>query len=424
MFKMTTNSPAVPRSSRRRDDQPVHGLTRFKQTNLTQLLQLVHYGGERSRSQLAEDARITRSSVLGLVAELEQRHLVEQVSGSATGEVGRPSTLVRASDDVVVFAVAPLYDSIMVGTVGFSGRVLHRSTRILQKLPNPEEFTVAAAQLIAEHAALLAPGTRVAGIGVAIPGHVRMADGVVHSAYSLAWGDVPLASMLSSRTGLPVWLDNDASLACLAEHRFGAGRGLDNLILLFGAVGGIGGGIIVDGHLVRGRDGYAGELGHVPISDDEREQYAGLPGSLDSMVNRLELLDVLGLARADDESLGAAIRKSADDPLVHATLQRQAKYLGRAIGMLINMFNPEALVLTGFLRTIFVACRADVMASVRRASLQRLAEGCEIRLDALAGDIVFIGAAELPFGSLINDPLGHPMTKAADLLAIDTAPTA
>ncbi|MFT4123646.1 MAG: ROK family protein [Microbacteriaceae bacterium] len=405
----TPPSASTPRSGTR----AAQGLTRLKQTNLTALLRLVHYGGEVSRSRLAEQAHITRSSVLGLVAELEQRGLVEQVSGSATGEVGRPSTLVRPSDAVVVFAVAPLYDSIVVGTVGFSGRVLHRSTRLLPRLPSPEEFAAAAADLVAAHRAQLPATTRLAGIGVAIPGHVRVDDSVVHSAYSLAWGDVPLAQMLSSRTGLPVWLGNDGSLACLAEQRFGAGRGLQNMILLFGAVGGIGGGIIVDGTLVRGRDGYAGEIGHVPISDSERAGYAGIPGSLDSVVNRLELLDVLGLARADEATLAAAVAARAGEPLVDRALERQADYLGRAIGMLVNMFNPEAIVLTGFLRTIFEARSSRVMASVRRDSLERLADGCEIRMDALDSDILFVGAAELPFGHLIDDPLGHPMSAAA-----------
>jgi predicted NBD/HSP70 family sugar kinase len=406
---MTVDSTPTAHTALPRAARAPRGLTRLKRDNLSRLLELVHYGGELSRSQLAEGARITRSSVLGLVAELEDRGLVEQVIGSATGGVGRPSTLVRASDTIVVFTVVPLYDSIAVGTVGLSGHVLHRSNRLLQNLPSPEDFAVAAAELIKAHRAQLAPGTRIAGIGVAIPGHVRTNDGVVHSAYSLAWGDVPFEKLLERQTGLPVWLDNDASLACLAEHRFGAGRGLENMILLLGAVGGIGGGIIVDGRLVRGRDGYAGELGHVPISDDHRPGYAGIPGSLDSMVNRLELLNVLGLPRADDATLAKAIAKNSD-PDVELALESQADYLGRAIGMLINMFNPEAIVLTGYLRIIFDARRARVMESVRRDALERLAEGCEIRVDELGPDIVFVGAAELPFGHLIDDPLGHPMS--------------
>ena len=389
----------------------VSGLTRFKHANLSQLLQLIHYDGELSRTQLAEGANITRSSVLGLVAELEAAGLVEQVTGSATGGVGRPSTLVRASENIVVFSVVPRYDSISVEALGFSGRVIARSTRILDSLPSPEHFSEVTAELIGEHWDALPPNTRVAGIGVAIPGHVQVADGIVRSAYSLAWDDVPLARMLAEATGLPVWLDNDGSLACLAEHRFGVGRALPNMILLLGAVGGIGGGIIVDGNLVRGRDGFAGELGHVPISDDERASYAGIPGSLDSMVNRLELLKVLGLARADEATLAAEVARRSEEPLVNETLARHADYLGRAIGMFINMFNPDAIVLTGFLQTLYEARRERVMASVHRDALDRLAEGCAILMDTLGADIVSIGAAELVFARLIDDPLGHPVVR-------------
>lgn len=391
----------------------MNGLTRLKRANLTELLRLIHFHGELSRSQLAEEANITRSSVLGLVAELEDRGLVEQVTGLATGEIGRPSTLVRPSENIVVFTVAPLYDSIVVATVTFAGKVVRRDTRILQELPTPQEFTRAAAELIAEQTLQLDPHALIAGIGVAIPGHVRMDEGVVRNAYSLAWNDVPLAQMLSEATALPTWLANDGSLASLAEYRFGAGKGLSNLILLLGAVGGIGGGIIVDGNLVRGRDGFAGELGHAPISDDERSSYAGIPGSLDSMVNRLELINALGLARADDETLAAAVRRRAHEPELSALLEHQADYLGRALGMFINMFNPEAIVLTGYLRIIFEVRRDRVMQSVRRDALAQLAEGCEIRLDALGADILSIGAAELPLGQLIGNPTEHPLAKGA-----------
>ena len=387
------------------------GLTRLKRANLRELLRHIHYGREVSRSQLADRAGITRSSVLGLLNQLESRGLIEQVTGSATGEVGRPSTMVRASGNVVAFAVAPLYDSLVVATVGLSGRILRRSTAEFDALPTPAEATERAAELIEEHRRALPDGAVVTGIGVAIPGHARVEDGIVASAYSLNWHDVSLSEMLTARTGLPAWLDNDASLASLAEQRFGIARDLRNLVLLFGAVGGIGGGLVVEGQLLRGRDGFAGELGHIAISDTIRPDYGGIPGSLDSVVNRLDLLQALGMQRADDDTLAQAIRQHPPGS-VDILLDRQAEALGKAIGMLMNMLNPEAVVLTGFLRVIFECRRSTVDAAVRRFALETHATNCPVLLGTLGSDVLLVGAAELAFAALISDPLEAPLVPA------------
>lgn len=384
------------------------GLTRLKRANLGTLLGLVHYGREVSRSQLTEQAGITRSSVLGLLGDLEERGLVEQDTGSAGGSVGRPSTVVRASSTVVAFSVVPLYDSIVVATVGMSGRILTRTSHVFTTLPSPDEAADVAARLIVEQQALLDDATLITGVGVASPGHVRVDDGVIDSAYSLGWGSVPLADLLVSRTGLPVWIDNDASLASLAEQRFGIARNLRNLVLIFGAVGGIGGGLVVEGQLLRGRDGFAGELGHIPISDEVRPDYGGIPGSLDSVVNRLDLLTALGLSRADDETLARAIRQHPAGA-VDALLDKQAAGLGRAIGLLMNMLNPEAVVLTGFVRVIFECRRSEVDAAVHRYALESHSRRCPVLLGTLGSDVLLVGAAELAFAPLLADPLDTPL---------------
>lgn len=394
-----------------RSSATTKGLTRLKRANLKELLRQIHYGREVSRSQLADRAGITRSSVLGLLNQLESRGLIDQVSGSATGEVGRPSTMVRASGDVVAFAVVPLYDSLVVATVGLSGRIFRRSTVEFDGLPSPTDATESAAHLIDEHRLALPARAVIAGVGVAIPGHARGDEGIVESAYSLNWHGVELARMLADRTGLPVWLDNDASLASLAEQRFGIARDLRNLVLLFGAVGGIGGGLVVEGQLLRGRDGFAGELGHIAISDVVRPDYGGIPGSLDSVVNRLDLLDALDLQRADDDTLAQAIRQHPPGA-VDLVLDRQAEALGKAIGMLMNMLNPEAVVLTGFLRVIFECRRSTVDAAVRRFALETHATNCPVLLGTLGSDVLLVGAAELAFAALISDPLEAPLIPA------------
>lgn len=322
--------------------------------------------------------------------------------------------MVRASLDVVCFSAVPLYDSLLVATVGLSGRIICRTSHEFDALPTPAQVAEKTAELIAEQRRSLSPSSLIAGVGIAIPGHVRVDDGVVDSAYSLGWGAVPLASLVNTLTHLPVWVDNDASLASLAEQRFGIARELRNLILLFGAVGGIGGGLVVEGQLMRGRDGFAGELGHMAVSDEVRADYGGIPGSLDSVVNRLDLLEALGLSRADDDTLARAIRQHPPGA-IDALLDRQAHSLGRAIGMLMNMLNPEAVVLTGFLRVIFECRRSEVDEAVRRYALESHSNRCPVLLGTLGSDVLLVGAAELAFASLLSDPLESPLQPAGTI---------
>ena len=111
------------------------------------------------------------------------------------------------------------------------------------------------------------PDVPVAGLGVGSPGPLDAAAGVVHHAPTLAgWRDVPLRDLLAARLGLEVCLENDANVATLAEWRFGAGRGLADVVYVTVSTG-IGGGVVADGRLLSGRRGLAAEVGHMAITD-------------------------------------------------------------------------------------------------------------------------------------------------------------
>ena len=111
-----------------------------------------------------------------------------------------------------------------------------------------------AAKLISELRADLKTGTRIVGVGVAVPGQVRVVDGVIRLAPHLDWVETPFGPMLSQLTGLPVYVDNDASLGCVAERIYGNAKGFTDVVFLFAGSGGIGGGVVVDG-VRRGTDG-------------------------------------------------------------------------------------------------------------------------------------------------------------------------
>ena len=389
----------------------VRGTSHLRQANLAAVMREVHYSSQVSRSELASKLDLNRSTVLDLLAELEGRGLVVQTMGDRDGAVGRPSMMVEPSDKVLSIAVSPRMDALTVAVMGMGGRVIDKFRQPIRRGTTIDEMVVITGRVIAKFRNALPADALLTGIGVAIPGQIQISKGIVRAAPSLGWDEVPFAAMLADETGLPVWLDNDASVSCVAELRFGVGRGYQNLVLLFGAAGGIGGGVVVNGSLLRGIDGYAGELGHIRISDSGVNDYSGIPGTLESLVRREDLLKALIMADADDDELESAIleRKSSR---VSKLLDTQADMLGRAIGLFVNIFNPEVIALDGFLSVIFRTRRDRLVAAVKAHSLRSAFEHVQFKVGGLGSNVLLVGATELAVARILDDPIGAQLYPA------------
>ncbi len=380
-----------------------------RQFNLSIVLRMLHFSGSVTRSQLTSISGLNRSTISDLVSELEELGLATETEGISKTSSGRPSHVVSASDSVVAFAVNPDIDATTVGVVTLGGRVLTKR-RILTRLqPSADQAIEIAAKAIQEMRAELKPGTKIAGVGVAIPGQVRLADGVVRLAPHLNWIEAPFGAKLTQLTGLPVSLDNDASLGCRTEFNFGAARGFSDVVYIFGGSGGIGGGAIVNGSQLRGAAGYAGELGHVRIADEKQSDYSGLSGTVEALVRRDDLLEVFRLDSATDEELAAeidAVRrdKTAKSKPARKLIERQLESMARGIASFVNIFNPQVIVLAGFLSSLFEFDRERVLAEVKANSLDASSEAVLIRSAELGSDLLMIGAAELPFAKLLARP--------------------
>ncbi len=378
--------------------------------NLATLLKMIHEAGTISRSMLTTKSGLNRSTISDLVQELGELGLVtEEESKSASG-VGRPSLQVTASNKIVAFAVNPDIDAVTVGMVGLAGEVIARKRQPLSAPVKPEKAVQVAAKIIEEFRSELASDVRIAGIGLAIPGQVRVGDGVVRLAPHLNWVEIPIVRMMSQAANLPVFADNDASIGCNAEHMFGNGRGFDDMVYLFASTGGIGGGVIIDGHQLRGAAGYGGELGHVRITSSSDPDYSGLPGTLESEVRRDEILDAVKLFAATDEELLLGLTNVQDGKAIKV-IQKQIDALAIAIANFLNIFNPQIVVLGGFLAGLLAFDSGRLFEGVKRHSLTSANDRVLIREGALGPNLLMIGAAEVVFKELLSNPSGaylHP----------------
>ena len=418
---MDSNQPedatgAVTRQRARSSSMRATGSTRedLRQHNLSLVLRLVHRAGSISRSELTRLTGLNRSTISDLVADLVSLGLASESEPETSSRVGRPSLNVSVVAEVACFVISPGYHSTTIAVVGLGGRVLAKRRKSTRINPSPEEVVETATELIAQITRELPTKTRIAGIGVPVPGQVNILQKSVRFAPHLNWVDVPLGQMLEDALGLPVRLDNDGSLSSSAERDFGAGKGFDDIIYLFGGDGGIGGGIIMGGNVIRGSTGYAGELGHVRISDSRTEDSAGLPGTLEALVKREDLIEALRLDDADDDELHSALQAKLP-PRASRLVERQIDYLALAIANLVNIFNPQVVLLAGFLSALYDIDDYRLVNQVRLSSLNGARERVQIRTAALGSNLLLIGAAELAFAALLNDPAETQLFRLRDV---------
>lgn len=375
--------------------------------NLSVVLTLVHSHGSASRAELTRATGLNRSTVAALVAELVQLGYVKETEPDATNQVGRPSLIIEPSDRLVAITVYPELDGVTIGLVGLGHRVLRRVRHDNVRVPTAREVVNIVSAVVAGMRSELDAGFTVAGIGLAVPGLVGVSDGVVSLAPHLDWHDEPIAEMLGDATGYPVRAVNDASAGAIAESRFGAGRGVDDMIYVNGGVTGIGGGIITGGSLLGGTSGFAGELGHTLVNSNGKLCHCGARGCLETEVRRAPLIEALGITRADQ--LEAALRSEYDgtpSAAVAAVVDGQLTALAIALSQFVNLFNPKLIVLGGFLGILFEVAGDRLTADIRSRAMIGSRDTVELARSTLGADLLLIGAAEIALADVLADPAG------------------
>lgn len=380
-----------------------NNLDSIRQHNLSTVLGLVHRFGPISRSDLTRRTALNRSTIAALVGELVERRLVIESEPGASNRVGRPSPVVGANPGVVAIAINPEIDAVTVGLVGLDGIVTRRTRYATAGIPTAAEAVTLVRAAIDELRPQLEVSVRVIGIGVAIPGLVREVDGLVRLAPHLAWIDEPFARLLQESVGMPVSVSNDANLGANAERIYGAGRAASDLVYLNGGASGIGAGVVSGGVPLAGFSGYAGELGHTLVNSAGVRCHCGAIGCLETEVNRHALLTVLGLDSADDDELDRALAAS-DSASVAAEIERQLVFLAVAVRNATNIFNPQLIVLGGFLGAIMGAAPGRLEQLVSDSALGASAESLRIARAQLGSNLLMVGAAELAFAALLADP--------------------
>lgn len=382
----------------------------IRRRNVSTLLREVHVQGVVSRAQLTARMGLNRSTIKALVDELSDSGLVAETIPETGLRAGRPSHLVGPRSDTAYVLAANLgVDTVTVAAVGLGGVINARSE---YRMPGPGvDYDSVIARLADELRRLqgaVAPGGWLAGVGVGVPGAVRHADGFVEFAPNLGWRGVPFRDLLSKRLGLPVQtsVGNDGDLGGLAEHVRGAGRGIGHLIYLAGEVG-IGGGIVVEGRILTGANGYAGELGHMMVNPGGRPCRCGSRGCFETEAGEDAVLVACGREAGGGRAALVEVFAAASHGETQAVegLQSIAVWVARGLTTLVNVLNPDVVILGGPLSSLFFLTGDRIKSEMD--SMSTFAGRSQVRLlqPGLGEDSSLLGAAELAFEPLLQDPV-------------------
>ena len=248
-------------------------------------------------------------------------------------------------------------------------------------------------------------------VGIAVPGPIDMRRGVIYQTPNLGIREFPLAERLGAELGCSVHLENDVNAGLWGEFVAGVARGRRDVVGVFPGTG-IGGGLILDGRLYRGKNGAAGEIGHITVQSDGRRCGCGNHGCLETVASKTAIArdlailamngqsPVLADAGATDISVvkSGLIKKALDagDPGVAEVVEQAAYFLGIGLAAMVNTFDPEMIVLGGGL-VEKLGSRFTTIAEVtmRERAMPRLVADVTVAEAVLGDDAVVVGAADL-----------------------------
>ncbi|MEV1332244.1 ROK family transcriptional regulator [Micromonospora costi] len=380
--------------------------------NRAALLTKLFLDGPLTRQDLVRSTGLSQPAVSNVVSDLIEEGLVVE-AGAAESDGGRPSMMLR---------IAPRFAFLVgvdVGETRVRVELFDFAMTLLASVEYPLDPARTEPAEVAGHvlagidavtgAAGVAPAD-VLGVGIGVSGVVSQGEHAVVHAQALGWDRVPLERLISAGTDLPLHIDNGAKTLGQAEMWFGAGRGARHAV--FALVGsGVGAAVVTGGVTYRGASSSAGEWGHTTLVYGGRPCRCGALGCLEAYVGAEAIIERYREARRgrpvpgeDEESqLNALIDDAASSATARRVLDDTAAYLGAGVANLINLFNPERVVLGGWAAMALADLLPAVREAAGRQALRQPYEQASIELCRLGVDAVALGAATLPIARFLAD---------------------
>ena len=393
----------------------------LRKVNLTAVLTRLRQKMPISRAVLADLTGLNKATITRFIRELMEYGFVREV-GMRSSVAGRPSILLELDPQAgYIIGVRLDIDYSAVILTNFTAEIIWRNE--IKHTPEDGQEVIQNNLLALIHEAIdHAPvdGRPILGLGMSVPGLVDVDAGKLLFAPNLGWQNVLMRDWLRKHFDLPIYVDNEANLAALGEAYFGAARDCDN-VLYINITSGVGAGIVLHQEILTGVTGIAGEVGHMTV--DPRgprckcgnqgcwEAYVSAPAIFRRIRERIAVGEVSVL---DDEMLAHFSRlkvptvveaAQAGDPVAASVLRETSTYIGIGLANLINVLNPQRVVLGGYLSPAYPAMLEEIKAVVRDRALKWAWEAAEIVIAQYGSDASLMGAIATIYNHVLSFPV-------------------
>jgi glucokinase-like ROK family protein len=394
--------------------------TLIRQINLSAILSHLRENAPISRAALAEITGLNKTTVSSLVSELIENQFVHEV-GLESGGVGRKAMLLKLDPAAGCIVSGEIgVDFISVIAADFASEIVWRHQTRIDPTMGQEAIAERAVALLQQGVTggLCACSTLL-GVALGLPGLVDQPTGTLLFAPNLGWRDVPVRSILEQTFDAPVFVDNEANLAALGEHYFGAAQGYEEVLYISAGVG-LGGGVVHDGQLCRGVTGVAGELGHMTMDPCGELCNCGNRGCWETLVSQRALFRQVRQAMdaGQTSQLSEAVNGDfsrltvplvadaarAGDAVAREAFEAVGHSLGIGVASLVNALSPELVVFGGILSLAWEFLLPAVQEEMQQRALRWNREATQVVLARHGFDACVMGGLAMVLQDILREP--------------------
>lgn len=383
-------------------------MTEKKKTYRRQIIRELYFARILSCAELS--LRINKSLPLTtkMLNELIKEGSVDEIGYAASTGGRRPAMYSLKKNNFYIVSVAMDQFVTRIAIMDVENNPVTKVEKIeLPLTKDPQSLELLAERINTVIKKSGVPKSKIAGVGMGMPGFVDVRKGVNYS--FLEVGNGSISEYLSERVQLPVFIDNDSSLIALAELRFGAARGSQNAMIV--NIGwGIGLGMVLNGELFRGHNGFASEFSHIPLFSNGKLCSCGKRGCLETESSLLVVIEKArkGLIQGKvtvatdlpedhvEQSLGSIIKAALNGDQYAIELISEAGYnIGRGVAILIHILNPKEIILSGRGSSVGKILHAPIQQAINEHCIPKLSAHTVIQISELGYEAELIGAAAL-----------------------------
>ncbi|GAA2641041.1 ROK family transcriptional regulator [Streptomyces axinellae] len=363
--------------------------------NLERVVRAVRMAGSLTQAEIARTTGLSAATVSNIVRELKDGGTVEVTPTSSGGRRARAVSL--SSDAGIVVGVDFGHSHLRVAVGNLAHKVLAEDAEPIDVDASADQGFDRAERLV--HRLVSESGispAKVIGIGLGVPGPIDIGTGVLGSTAILpGWAGTNPRDELAARTGVPVYVDNDANLGALGEQVWGAGHGAEDLAYIKVASG-VGAGLVINGQIYRGPGGTAGEIGHITLDESGPVCRCGNRGCLETFTAARYVLPLLHSSHGTDLTMARVVRLAAEgDPGCRRVVADIGRHIGSGVASLCNLLNPSRVVLGGDLAEAGDLVLDPIRDSVARYAIPSAARQLKVLPGELDSRAEVLGALAL-----------------------------